>query len=183
MRLDPTDYDAVVYDLDGTLVDLAVDWDVVAEDVLAVYTDNAIKPPGNGLWDLLGAAEEYGIGDPVEEAIRLHERSGARDSTRLPLADALGEGDPTRTGVCSLNCEEACRIALETHGLDDDVSAVVGRDTVPTMKPDPDPLLAALDALDAEPKHAVFIGDSRSDATAAERAGVRFVWTDDAVGE
>ena len=183
MRFDPTDYDAVVYDLDGTLVDLAVDWDAVAEDVLAVYTDNAIKPPGNGLWDLLGVAEEYGIGEAVEEAIRLHERPGARDSTRLPLADALGAGDATRAAVCSLNCEEACRIALDTHGLDDDVSAVVGRDTVSKMKPEPEPLLAAIDALDADPERAVFVGDSRSDATAAERAGVQFVWTDDAVGE
>lgn len=183
MSFDPSAYDAVVYDLDGTLVELEVDWDVVAEDVLAVYTDNAIKPPGDGLWELLDAADEYGIGEAVEEAIRLHERAGARDSSRLPLADVLADGDPSRSAVCSLNCEDACRIALDTHGLADHVSAVVGRDTVDAQKPDPAPLLAAVEALDAEPSNAVFVGDSRTDATAARRAGVPFVWAADAVDE
>ncbi|MWV63922.1 HAD hydrolase-like protein [Halorubrum sp. JWXQ-INN 858] len=193
MTFDPTDYDAVVYDLDGTVVDLAVDWGAVADDVLAVYAGEAIKPPGDDLWDLLGAAEEYGIGDAVEAAIAEHERDGARRSTRLPLGDRLaGEGEREgRNGgngdergpiaVCSLNCEAACRIALGTHGIDGEVDAVVGRDTVATYKPDPEPLLAALDALGADPGRAVFVGDSDRDAVTAERAGVPFVWVADAV--
>ncbi len=176
MTFDPTAYDAVVYDLDGTLVDLAVDWGVVASDVVDVYTDHAIKPPAGDLWQLLDVADEYGLEDAVEEAVAARERDGARRSTRLPLADRLDEdpGGPP-TAVCSLNCEEACRIALETHGLDDDVAAVVGRDTVTAQKPEPEPLLAAIDALGADPERAVFLGDSDSDAVTAERAGVPFL--------
>ncbi|WP_418281546.1 HAD family hydrolase [Halorubrum sp. DTA98] len=183
MTFDPSEYDAVVYDLDGTLVDLAVDWDAVADDVIAVYTDNAIKPPGDGLWDLLGAADQYGIRADVEAVIGSHERVGARESTRLPLADVLAAGDPTRAAVCSLNCEDACRVALETHDVDDAVSAVVGRDTVDTHKPDPESLLAAVDALGVDAANAVFVGDSARDATTAERAGVPFVWTADVTQE
>ena len=191
--VDPAVYDAVVYDLDGTLVHLAVDWAAVADDVLDVYTDHAIKPPTDELWGLLEAAAGYGIGAEVEEAIALHERSGAHDSTRLPLGDRLaargddgdrdGSGPPA--GVCSLNCEAACRIAVETHGLDAALteSAIVGRDTVETHKPEPESLLAAVERLDAEPEHTLFVGDSQRDAVTAERAGVDYAWASELLGE
>ncbi|MFC6771685.1 HAD family hydrolase, partial [Halorubrum pallidum] len=68
------DYDAIVYDLDGTLVDLAVDWDAVAEAVLDVYGEHAVKPPTGDLWGLLGAADEYGIRETVEATIAEYER-------------------------------------------------------------------------------------------------------------
>ena len=181
-------YDAVVYDLDGTLVDLAVDWGAVAASVLDVYAENAVKPPTDELWDLMEAADGYGIGDEVEEAIALHERTGAHDSTLLPLGSRLveGSGDGAWTppaGVCSLNCEEACRIAVDTHGLDDalDADAIVGRDTVGSHKPEPESLLAAVDRLGAAPEDALFVGDSRRDAVAAERAGVAFAWAADLI--
>jgi phosphoglycolate phosphatase len=167
------DLSAVVYDLDGTLVTLAVDWDAVATDVIAVYEANGIDATGAGLWSLLEDADDHGIAAAVEEAISRHEREGARRSRRCELADEL----PTRSvavGVCSLNCEAACRIALETHGLAADVDAVVGRDSVATHKPDPEPLLATIDALGVDPADAVFIGDSPRDETTAERAGVAF---------
>ncbi|MDZ5812413.1 HAD-IA family hydrolase [Halorubrum sp. AD140] len=181
-------YDAVVYDLDGTLVELLVDWGAVAESVLSVYAEHAVKPPTDELWGLLEAAPEYGVGDQVEEAIADHERAGARGSTLLPLGERLVEGGGTRSneppaGVCSLNCEEACRIAVETHGLGDalDADAIVGRDTVETHKPEPESLLAAVERLGAEPSGALFVGDSRRDAVTAERAGVAFAWAADLI--
>ncbi|SEH51952.1 phosphoglycolate phosphatase [Halopenitus malekzadehii] len=174
LGFDPDAYDAVIYDLDGTLVRLTVDWNVVAEDVLAVYTEHAVKPPSDRLWDLLEAAPEYGIADAVEAAIAAHEHDGARESRRLAVADALSTDRASRTGVCSLNAEEACRIALRAHGLDDRVSAIVGRDTIGTYKPDPEPLRATIEALSADPERSMFVGDSDRDARTARRAGVEF---------
>ena len=195
-------YDAVVYDLDGTLVELAVDWDAVADAVLDVYAAHALIPPTEDLWGLLGAADDYGIRAEVEEAIAGHERHGARDSTRLPLADRLAAGSEAHSadgpaadggrdaphppaGVCSLNCEDACRIATETHGLDDAIvaDAIVGRDSVGSHKPDPESLLAAIDRLGAAPEDALFVGDSRTDAVAAERGGIDFAWVADLIAE
>ena len=183
-------YDAVVYDLDGTLVELAVDWDAVADAVLDVYAERALIPPTEELWDLLGAADDYGVRDEVEAAIADHERPGARESTRLPLGDRLtgvpdGGGPHPPAGVCSLNCEEACRIAVETHGLADALvsDAIVGRDSVETHKPAPESLLAAVDRLGAAPGDALFVGDSRTDAVAAERGGVDFAWVSDLLAE
>ena len=167
------EYDAVVYDLDGTLVELAVDWAAVATDVIAVYDDAGIDATGEDLWDLLENADAHGIAPTVEETISRHERRGAERSRRLPLADDVSS-QRVPVGVCSLNCEAACRIALERHDLADSVDAVVGRDSVRNHKPDPEPLLATLRALEVEPANAVFIGDSPRDEVTADRAGVSF---------
>ena len=173
------EYDAVVYDLDGTLVRLNVDWDTVAEDTTAVLSDREVDTAGMSLWDALERAEEAGCRGPVEETIAEHERQGARTSRRLALADDLPLDVPV--GVCSLNCEAACRIALETHGVDDYVDSVVGRDTVETHKPDPQPLLTAVRGLSSDPGRALFVGDSERDAEAANRADVPFQYVQDRI--
>lgn len=168
-----SDYEAVVYDLDGTLVHLAVDWQIVATDVIKVYDEAGVDVTGADLWALLERAADYGIREEVESAISRHEHAGARDSRRLSLADELLDRS-VPVGVCSLNCERACRIALDTHDLAGGVDSVVGRDSVATHKPDPEPLLATLSELGVDPSEAVFVGDSPRDGTTAERAGVDF---------
>jgi len=168
-----TGYDAVVYDLDGTLVELDVDWDAVAVDVREIYHRANIEPPGNGLWGMLEAASDVGLATDVESAIAAHEHDGARTSARLAHADDLLERS-LPAGVCSLNCERACRIALEEHALSPAVDAVVGRDTVETWKPNPEPLLATVSRLGADPERALFVGDSARDQQTAKRAGVDF---------
>jgi len=171
-------YEAIVYDLDGTLVRLDVDWDAAASDVATALRLRGVEvDDGVDLWTLLDRGKAEGFGPVVEERIAEHEREGARTSTRLALADELPAEVPA--AVCSLNCEAACRIALELHGLDGYVDAIVGRDTVENHKPHPEPLLHAIDALGASPDRALFVGDSEGDAVAADRAGVDFQYVSD----
>jgi phosphoglycolate phosphatase len=170
-------YDAVVYDLDGTLVRLAVDWRAVRESVVDVLEGDGIDTGRADLWSLLEIADEAGLAAAVEGTVAEHERAGARDSTRLRLADELPRSVPV--GVCSLNCEAACRIALETHSLGEHVDAVVGRDSVESQKPDPEPLLAVLEQLGVAPERALFVGDSDSDAETAAAAGTDFEYVRD----
>ena len=170
---------ARVYDLDGTLVRLEADWQAADQEVreLIDASSAAIETDGRTVWELLDAAEANGIGEAVDELIAEHEVEAARISTRLPTADELCDLS-VPVAVCSLNCEAACHIALERHGLTDYVDAVVGRDTVGYRKPHPEPLLAAVRALSVEPEAALFVGDSERDAVTAERAGTRFRYVD-----
>ncbi len=170
-------YDGVVYDLDGTLVRLNVDWEQATVDTVSALQSRGIDADGQSLWDLLARSQAEGFEALVENVLSEHERAGARTADLLTLADDLPLSVPT--GVCSLNCESACYIALERYGLDTHVDAVVGRDTVLTHKPHPEPLLDTIDRLAVSPDRALFIGDSKRDAITAERAGVEFRYVDE----
>jgi len=171
---------ARVYDLDGTLVRLAVDWPAAERAIEAVVRDAGLvdDPSGSDVWTLYDVARAHGVGDEVEATLAEFERDGAENAHRLPAADDLSELSMP-VGVCSLNCEAACHIALETHDLDGVVDVVVGRDTVERRKPHPEPLLAAVRGLDADPADTLFVGDSESDEICADRAGTRFAYVED----
>jgi phosphoglycolate phosphatase len=171
------EYDAYVYDLDGTLVRLDVDWDEVARDVAAVLRARDVPVDDADLWTMLELSDETGYRRLVEETITDHEKEGARLSERLPLADRLPHEIPV--GVCSLNSEAACRIALETYGLDSAVEIIVGRDSVATEKPDPEPLLRTVEGLGVTPERTLFVGDSERDEVTANRAGTAFAYVED----
>lgn len=170
-------YEAIVYDLDGTLVELDVDWDTVATEAAAVLRARGVDVADDSLWEILDTADAKGYRPAVDSVIADHERDGARTSTRLAGSDELPQSVPV--GVCSLNCEAACRIALEMHGLDRHVDVVVGRDTVEGVKPNPEPLLYAIDTLSAAPGSSLFVGNRETDEETADSAGVDFEYISD----
>jgi phosphoglycolate phosphatase-like HAD superfamily hydrolase len=171
------EYEAVVYDLDGTLVRLDVDWARTRRSAATKLSARGMEVEDDSLWDLLERGNEEGFGPVVERAIAEHEREGAHTAERLPPAEELPLDVPV--GVCSLNCEAACRIALEMQGLDGYVDTVVGRDTVETHKPDPEPLLSTIRSISVSPADTLFVGDSERDARTAQRAGVDFEFVAD----
>lgn len=170
-------YEAIVYDLDGTLVDLNVDWAVARDDVATLLGDHGIDDRGQNLWELLERGLADGFDNLIERELAAHERDGARTSTALQAAEVLPHSVPT--GVCSLNCESACRLALAVHDIDSHIDAVVGRDTVHMPKPDPEPLLETVELLGVSPADALFVGDTERDALTAERAGMDFRFVDE----
>jgi len=170
-------YDAVVYDLDGTLVELAVDWGAVARDVEALLESRGAAPESTGLWEMWRGSKDPPHETAVHRAMADHEEAGARASTLLPPARSIPADLPV--GVCSLNAESAAHVALDTHDLTGEVDVVVGRGSVPTEKPDPEPLLATVEPLGVDPGRAVFVGDSERDEVAADRAGMPFRYVSD----
>jgi len=151
--------------------DGSIDFEQLRRDARRLETAG-VDAGGIDLWEMLDLADESGLRDDVEAVIGDYERTGAERSERLPHAEFVGRFDAE--GVCSLNAEHACRIALEVHGLDSEIDVLIGRDTVEESKPHPQPLRAALSALDVPPDQALFVGDSASDAETARRAGVAF---------
>lgn len=166
-------YDAVVYDLDGTLVRLAVDWAETAAEIEPILRRHGGDADADDALDLLPVAEELGVEDEIEPHLAAAEREGARRSERLPTMDEFVDS-PLPVAICSLNCEAACREALDAHGVTREVVTVVGRDSVGERKPHPEPLLTAVDRLGVSPERTLFVGDSDSDEETARRAGTGF---------
>lgn len=81
-----------------------------------------------------------------------------------------------RYRVCIFSTKHRFRIAdiLNKFSIGGYVNAIVGNEDVEYEKPHPDGLFKALSLLGAEPREALYVGDSVVDAEAAARAGTDF---------
>ena len=177
---------AVLFDLDGTLIDSAPDLGAAADKMridrglpslpLAQYRPMA----GAGARGMIGVAFGHGPDHPDYEALK-HEflanyeacmtrRTHAFDGV-IELIDTLG-----RLGLAwavVTNKMERFALPLTRHmPLFASAAAVVGGDTTPHAKPHPAPLLEAARRLDLPPSHCIYVGDDERDIIAGHAAGM-----------
>lgn len=174
---------AVVFDLDGTLIDSLPDIAAAANHVLA-WRGLAPLPPmqvegmiGDGaklLLDRAFAARGSEAGE-AEMAIFMdwYTVHGADETRPYPgMVEALEKlrdaGHPM--GVCTNKPAVAAREILASLGLDAFFAAVIGGDSTPHRKPDPRHLAAVLAALGAP--EGVMVGDHYNDMAAARGCGI-----------
>lgn len=81
-----------------------------------------------------------------------------------------------RLAVCTNKPESATRIVLAGLDLARFFPVVLGGDSLPMRKPDPEFLLAALRQLGARPSESVMVGDHRNDVLAAQGAAMPVVF-------
>jgi pyrophosphatase PpaX len=78
-----------------------------------------------------------------------------------------------RLGIVTSKFKAGAQRGLKLVGLDRAFEIIVGADNVTHPKPHPEPVLKALELLDADPERTVFIGDSRHDLECGRAAGVK----------
>lgn len=179
---------AVVFDLDGTLIDSAPDLHASANAVLRdeglpeITFAQARSFIGKGAPVLISRVmEAVGLGDDSREHARLlakfmeHYEGEPRLTVVYPgVMDALARLGAMgfAQGLCTNKPGEPTRIALAHFGFDRFLTATVSADTLPVRKPDPAPLLHAFAEMGTQT--GLYVGDSEVDAETAERAGVPF---------
>jgi phosphoglycolate phosphatase len=178
---------AAVFDFDGTLAELVIDFtamkDMVAREA-AVYLPDV--PPANGLPALEYAHRLAGrIGELSPESAAAFTRDVARGIMDQEIASAA-EARPfpatrdalarlTRAGIKVGVITRNCRAAVLTvfPDLADYAGVILARDDASHVKPDPRHLLAALEVLGARPQGALMIGDHPMDIATGRAAGTR----------
>jgi pyrophosphatase PpaX len=78
-----------------------------------------------------------------------------------------------RLGVVTSKLRDNARLGLRVVGLEDAFEILVGAEDVRRGKPDPEPVLLALDRLGVSAEDALFVGDSPHDIESGHRAGVK----------
>ncbi len=180
---------AVLFDLDGTLLDSAPDLAAAANAMLAELGLPARDPAviatyiGKGIPKLVERTLTGSLdaaADPVllARALPIYERYYAEESGRrsVPypgvIAGLRALHDAGLPLACITNKAERFTIdLLQRTGLDGFFKVVVCGDTVVRKKPDPEPVRTACARLDVRPADAVMIGDSANDVQAARAAG------------
>jgi len=186
-------YRAVLFDLDGTLLDTVPDIACAANRMLAELGRAALPDSliatfvGRGIQKLvertLSASFNGNVpSDGLKQGQEIFERCYAEESGRRSvfypgvlagLERLAGAGMPM--AVVTNKAARFTHDLLARVDLTRYFSAVVSGDTLPVKKPDPAPVLHACAQLGVAPDGALFIGDSRHDVAAGHAAGCA-VW-------
>jgi HAD superfamily hydrolase (TIGR01549 family) len=174
---------AVLFDIDGTLVDStyhhALAWQRAFHDLdVSVPLYRIHRSVGMGGDKLVGQvagdeAEEQ-LGDRLRDGWRTHYQELRREVLPLPGAADLVHRVARaghRVALASSGEPEFAAEAVERLGIGDDVSVLTTSKDVEGSKPDPDLVGETLARLDGV-THAMFVGDTPYDVTAARRAGL-----------
>lgn len=181
---------AVIFDLDGTLIDSAAELRqavnaalagigrrVLSErEVTAMIGDGIVRLTERALAATGGPLAEDNVAQAVtavQEAYAALPPSSLYPGAREILS-ALAERD-IALGLCTNKPSEATHRILGQLGLRDRFQAVAGGDSFPAKKPDPAPVQGLLAELGVAPAEAAMIGDSTNDIHAGRAAGLTTV--------
>jgi N-acetyl-D-muramate 6-phosphate phosphatase len=177
---------AVLFDLDGTLIDSAPD---LADTANAMRSARGLEPVpferlrrmvGAGARGMIGTAFGVAPGEDGFDALRdefleryavgLLHRTRVFDGMRPVLERIEREG--VHWGIVTNKAERFTLPVVRGLGLHERAKAVISGDTTPHAKPHPAPLLEAARRIGVAPELCVYIGDDQRDVLAGRSAGM-----------
>jgi len=179
----PQPFATYLFDLDGTLLDSV-------GLILASYRHTALAHTGSAPDDSVWMA---GFGTPLRNQLRVlsedpdeiaamvatyQEYNFAHHDAMTRPYDGIVEvvrtlADRAEIGLVTSKLRAGALRGLQRADLEDCFDVIVGADDVDKHKPDPTPVLAAVERLGADPAMTVYVGDSPHDMAAGRAAGVR----------
>lgn len=178
-------YDAVIFDLDGTLLntleDLAdsVNYALALQSLPCRSVDEVRQFVGNGVANLMARAVPEGTAAKTQAQCLLDFQANYRDNMRNKTAPYPGV-----VALLETLKKEGCKLAVVSNKFQDAVRALCplyfetlldtaeGESDRAQKKPAPDMVHNAMEALGVTPDRAVYVGDSDVDIETARNAGL-----------
>jgi phosphoglycolate phosphatase len=185
MRNPPLDLHAVVFDFDGTLALLNIDFKKMRLDILDLAVSYRISIDGLEQLFVLEAITEIrrrigpdssgrgvSFARQAMELVTHREMTGAANSLLFPgvremFRELRGRG--IKTGILTRNCLEAVTVIFPD--IRDCIDAVVTRDDTPRVKPDPEHIRVILRRLNQDPSRSAMVGDHPMDISVGKEVG------------
>jgi pyrophosphatase PpaX len=176
-----TPFRAVVFDLDGTIVDsvelIVVSFQHAIREVLGreAGREEAIANVGRPLKEqMIMLSPEH-----ADELVATYREFNHREHDRmLTLYDGIlnllhtPQIRGVKLGLVTSKSRYTTQMAFDLTGIESYFDAAVCADESPRNKPSPDPIMLCLEQLGVSPGDAVYVGDSPADIQAAKAAGV-----------
>ena len=169
--LSPGDFEYFIFDLDGTLFSLPVDWTAVREEFAAIAGESI---EGRPLFQEVQrvAAAKPALKQTILSMIESHELRAVDSAKPMPGAVDLAYSlfEVSKLALVTLQGKRACQEILRRSKLLGLFEAVVTREDSLDRAAQ---LEAALNTLGARPKDALFIGDRLNDVVCGRKVGLR----------
>jgi len=174
-------FPVVLFDLDGTVIDsgaiILASMRHAAREVLGVEVPDeqlmaAVGGPG------LEAQMQALSPDRADELVTVYRAHNEPLHDELICCAGMDEvlvqlkDEGRRLGIVTAKRRQTVELAFARIPIEHLFETVVGGDETKKHKPDPAPLLLALERLGAAPDDAVYVGDAPFDVTAAKAAGL-----------
>jgi pyrophosphatase PpaX len=177
-------FPVVLFDLDGTVIDSGAI--ILASMRHAVTEVLGSAPPDEELMATVGGpgleAQMHALApDRVEELVTVYRAHNEPLHDSLVCCPGMDDvlvrlkDEGRRLGIVTAKRRETVELAFAKVPLGHLFDTVVGGDETQHHKPDPEPLLLALDRLGARADEAVYVGDAPFDVRAAKAAGMHSV--------
>lgn len=185
----PRNIGAFIFDFDGTLAKLNIDFPAMRNRVPDLLTSYGVDPDGLGnlfVLEMIEAGSRMIDGGTSQRAAEFTERAlaiiyeieidGAHAGNLFegidPMLQTLRNRDK-KIGVVTRNCLDAVKILYPA--IDSFTDIIVTRESTTRPKPHPEHLERALKGLHARPEEAVMIGDHPMDIAVGRNVGTRTV--------
>ena len=179
-------YNAVLFDLDGTLVDTAPDLGFALNTLLQqegrpALAHDLIRPEAsNGSAGLLGLGFGITTTDPTypslqQRFIQLYQDNITRESDLFSgMAAVLDKLEASQIpwGIITNKPAFLTNPLVEKLELSQRAACVVSGDTTPHSKPHPAPMLYACKLINSLPETCIYIGDAARDIKAGKNANM-----------
>ena len=182
----------VICDLDGTLADTSADLIAaanacfIAEGHGALLDEeaDALTAFHGGRAMLRLGFSRVGIEDEAAVDAQYHvflDHYSANIDVKTSLYPGVAEAlealreDGYALGVCTNKPSALAEILLQKLGVRELFGSMIGADTLPVRKPDPEPYFEAVARAGGDPAQSVLIGDTETDVKTAQAAGVPVV--------
>ena len=167
--------EAVLFDMDGVLIDSFEAWFAAYNDTLQEFGKEEIdhekfdeKCWGLGLHENV---KKLGLGEEASEYCLSRYNVRIDKVVLLPKAKKTLELIENRKGLVTNTPKKPTKEILEKFDLDLPFEAVVSADEVDQGKPSSDPVIKACDIMEVNPEETILIGDSESDMKACRKVG------------